>query len=187
MSIDDDFETGKEIWKMSGGGDAPTPTPVVAHNLIFLNNAHGRMSPIYVVKPTAKGDITLDKDSTSNEYIKWSIKRGGAYMQTPLIYGDYLYNLRGNGSLSCFQATTGKLIYKAKLESGGITASGVASDDKLYFSSEKGDIFVVKAGPEFKLLAKNSMNDVCMATPAISKGAIYFRTKDYVIAIANKQ
>ncbi len=178
-----DFETGEEIWKMSGGGDAPTPTPVVAHNLIFLNNAHGRMSPIYVVKPNAKGDITLKNDSLSNEYIQWSIKRGGSYMQTPLIYGDYLYNLRGNGFLSCFNAKTGEQMYKTKLESGGVTASGVASDNKLYFSSEKGEIFVVKAGPEFELLAKNDMKDICMATPAISKGAIYFRTKDYVIAV----
>ncbi|MCP4179156.1 MAG: PQQ-binding-like beta-propeller repeat protein [bacterium] len=178
-----DFNTGKEIWKMSGGGDAPTPTPVVAHNYIFLNNAHGKMSPIYVVKPNAKGDITLENDSLTNEFIQWSIKRGGAYMQTPLIYGDYLYNLRSNGSLTCFHATTGKQMYKAKLESSGITASGVASDNKLYFSSEKGEIFVVKAGPEFKLLAKNEMKDICMATPAISKGAIYFRTKKYVVAV----
>lgn len=74
-----DFETGEEIWKMSGGGDAPTPTPVVAHDLIFLNNAHGRYAPIYVVKPTATGDITLHKDSLTNEHIVWSIKRRGIY------------------------------------------------------------------------------------------------------------
>ena len=182
-----DFESGREIWKMSGGGDAPVPTPVIAHDLIYLNNAHGRYSPIYVVRPGASGDITLDKESTSNEFIVWSIERGGAYMQTPLIYGDYLYNLRGNGSLSCFHATTGELMYKESLGvSGGVTASGVASDGKLYFSSENGKVYVIEAGPAYKRLAVNNMDDICMATPAISKGTLYFRTASYLVAVSGK-
>jgi outer membrane protein assembly factor BamB len=182
-----DFETGQEIWKMSGGGDAPVPTPVVAHDLIFLNNAHGRYSPIYVVKPEASGDITLHEDSTTNDFIVWSIKRGGAYMQTPLIYGEYLYNLRGNGSLSCFHATAGELMYKESLGvSGGVTASGVASDGKLYFTSENGKVYVIAAGPEYKKLAVNEMDDICMATPAIAKGALYFRTANYLIGVSEE-
>jgi outer membrane protein assembly factor BamB len=180
-----DFETGEEIWKMSGGGDAPAPTPVIAHDLIFINNAHGRYSPIYAVRPDASGDITLHKDSTSNEFIAWSIKRGGAYMQTPLIYGDYLYNLRGNGSLTCYHATSGELMYKVNLGvSGGVTASGVVSEAKLYFTAENGEVFVVEAGPEYNLLSKNSMGDLCMATPAISDGILFFRTRSYVVAVS---
>ena len=182
-----DFDTGQEIWKMSGGGDAPVPTPVIAHDLIYLNNAHGRYSPIYVVKPEASGDITLDKDSTTNDFIVWSIKRGGAYMQTPLIYGDYLYNLRGNGSLSCFHASTGELMYKESLGvSGGVTASGIASDGKLYFTSENGKVYVIAAGPAYKQLAVNDMGDICMATPAISKGIVYFRTANYLVAVSSE-
>jgi outer membrane protein assembly factor BamB len=182
-----DFDTGQEIWKMSGGGDAPVPTPVIAHDLIYLNNAHGRYSPIYVVKPEAQGDITLDKDSTTNDFIVWSIKRGGAYMQTPLIYGDYLYNLRGNGSLSSFHASNGELMYKESLGiSGGVTASGIASDGKLYFASENGKVFVIAAGPVYKQLAVNDMDDICMATPAISEETIYFRTARYLIAVSEE-
>jgi outer membrane protein assembly factor BamB len=182
-----DFETGEEIWKMSGGGDAPVPTPVIAHDLIFINNAHGRYSPIYAVRPEARGDITLDRDSTTNEYIVWSIKRGGAYMQTNLIYGDYLYNLRGNGNLTCFEAKNGNEIYKQNLGvRGGVTASGVAADGKLYFTSENGDVFVIAAGPEYRLLSKNSMEDLCMATPGISDGILFFRTKNYLIAVSDQ-
>ncbi|MFC2117725.1 PQQ-binding-like beta-propeller repeat protein [Bacteroidota bacterium] len=182
-----DFETGEVIWKMNGGGDAPAPTPVVYDDLIYINNAHGRFSPIYVVKPTAKGDITLGEKDTTNQHILWSIKRGGAYMQTPLIYKNYLYNMRGNGMLTCFDAKTGEVMYKENLRPGtGISSSGVATDNKLYFTSEKGDVFVIRAGPEFELLAKNPLNDLHMSTPAITKGAIYFRTQHYVIAVAKE-
>jgi len=182
-----DFETGEEIWKMSGGGDVPTPTPVIAYDLIFINNAHGRYSPIYAVKINAKGDITLGENELTNESIVWSIKRGGAYMQTPLIYGDYLYNLRGNGSLSVFKATSGELLYRQSLGSvGGFTASGVAANGLTYWSSERGDVFVVKAGPEFELVARNSMNDILMASPAISEDVMYFRAQKSVIAVGKK-
>lgn len=182
-----DFETGDEIWKMSGGGDAPTPTPVIAHDLVFINNAHGRYAPIYAVKTDAKGDITLGEKETSNNSIVWSIKRGGAYMQSPLIYGDYLYNLRGNGSLSVFQATSGELMYKQSLGSvGGFTASGVAANGMTYFSSERGDVFVVKAGPEYELIARNKMNDILMASPAISEDVIFFRAAKSVIAVGKQ-
>lgn len=182
-----DFETGKEIWKMSGGGDAPTPTPVIAHDLIFINNAHGRFAPVYAVKTDATGDITLGEKETTNEHIVWSIKRGGAYMQTPLIYGDYLYNLRGNGSLSVFKASTGEQVYKESFGSvGGFTASGVAANGMTYFSSERGDVFVVKAGPEYEVIAQNNMNDILMSSPAISGDVIYFRAQKSVIAVGRK-
>ncbi|PKP34155.1 MAG: pyrrolo-quinoline quinone [Bacteroidetes bacterium HGW-Bacteroidetes-17] len=180
-----DFETGKEIWWMQGGGDAPVPTPVFSHNLIFINSAHGKMSPIYAIKPDAIGDITLGEEETSNKYIIWSIKRGGAYMTSPLVYGDYLYNLVNNGLLSCFNARTGELMYKEPLKpGGGISASGIASDGKLFFTSELGDVFVVEAGPVYKLIAKNPLGDICMSTPAISNCTLYFRTQHYVMAVA---
>ncbi len=176
------FETGKEIWRLSNGGDAPAPTPVIANDLIYLNSAHGKYSPIFVVKPDAAGDITLAADSTTNKYILWSVKRGGAYMQTPLIYNGLLYNLQVNGQLTCYNALTGEVKYKENLKEA-FSASGIAADGKLYFSSEEGNIYVIKAGPDFKLLAKNEMKDICMATPAISGNKIFFRTQHYVYAV----
>lgn len=177
-----DFETGKEIWHLSNGGDAPAPTPVIANDLIYLNSAHGKYSPIFIVKPDAIGDITLAADSTKNKYIVWSIKRGGAYMQTPLIYGDYLYNLQVNGQLTCFNALTGEVKYKENLKDA-FTASAIAADGKIYLTSEQGVVYVIQAGKEFKLLAKNAMSDVCMATPSISGNTIFFRTQHSIIAV----
>lgn len=177
-----DFETGKEIWRLGDGGDIPTPTPVIVNDLIYLNSAHGKFSPILAVRPGATGDITLAPDSTKSRYIAWSVKRGGAYMQTPLVYNGYLYNLQVNGQLMCFNALTGEMKYKDSLKEA-FTASGIAADGKLYFSSEDGNIYVIQAGPEFKLLAKNPLKDVCMATPAISGNVLYFRTQHFLMAV----
>lgn len=177
-----EFETGKEIWKLSNGGDIPTPTPVIANDLIYLNSAHGKYSPIFAVRPNALGDITLAPDSTRNQFIAWSVKRGGAYMQTPLVYKGYLYNLQVNGQLTCYDALTGEVKYKESLKEA-FTASGIAANGILYFSSEDGNIYVIQTGPEFKVLAKNPLKDVCMATPAISGNTLYFRTRHYVIAV----
>jgi outer membrane protein assembly factor BamB len=177
-----DAETGKEIWTLSGGGDAPAPTPVIANDLIYLNSAHGKNSPVFVIKPDATGNITLAPDSTKNKYIAWSISKGGAYMQTPLIYEGYLYNLQISGLLTCFDALNGEIKYKENFNTA-FSASGIAAEGKIYFSSEEGNIFVLAAGPVYKLLAKNSMKDICMATPAISGNTIFFRTQHYLIAV----
>jgi len=181
-----DVETGKEIWRLTGGGDIPVPTPVVAHGLAFLTSAHGPMAPLYAIRLTATGDISLKAGASSNASVAWSYPRDGAYMITPVVYGDYLYNAKNNGVLSCYRAQTGERMYQQRLGAGttGFTASPVAGDGKIYFASEDGDIFVVKAGPAFELLATNPMGDVCMASPAVSQGVIYFRTKSQVVAVA---
>lgn len=105
-------------------------------------------------------------------------------MPTNLLYGDYLYNLRMNGYLTCYNATTGEVVYREKLpEARGITASGVCSDGKLYYATEPGDVFVVRAGPDFEILSKNPMDDQIMASPAISGRLIYFRTRQFLVAV----
>ncbi|NQV32280.1 MAG: PQQ-binding-like beta-propeller repeat protein [Phycisphaeraceae bacterium] len=181
-----DIATGREIWRMAGGGDIPVPTPIVAHDLIYITNAHGRMSPVYAVKLSATGDISLKESQSSNEYVAWNHPKGGNYMTTPIAWKEYLYCCSNSGKLSCFNATTGELVYKESLGASSVasSASPVAANGRLYFPGEKGDIYVVKAGPEFKVIAVNKMHETCMATPAISHGTLFFRTRNYLVAVA---
>ena len=137
-----DFKTCQGLWKLSGGGDIPVPPPVFIDNLAFIINALGRMSPIYAIHLDAIGDISPGKKPDVGNYIVWSDDPGGAYMQTPIDYGDYLYSCRDNGVLSCYQADTGERIYEKRLGRGatGFTASPVAANGEIYFTSEVGGI-----------------------------------------------
>ena len=184
-----DLQTGKEIWQMSGGGDCPVPTPIAWNGLIFLMSSHGPRKPIYVVRTDARGDVSLRNGATTNTYVAWSSLRGASYMQTPLVYGDHLFSCHVDGVLTCFDARTGKEKYKERLGTGGegFTASPVASEGKIYFTSEQGSIFVLKPVADFTVLATNKMNEVCMATPAISEDTIFFRTQGHVVAVGEEK
>jgi outer membrane protein assembly factor BamB len=177
-----DFSTGKEVWKISGVGDAPSPTAIVARNLVYINSAHGKWSPIIAIRPDSEGDLTLGDTVASSPQVPWMIKRGGAYMASLLVYGDNLYNMQISGLLSVLDPLTGKMRYRQNLAKA-FSASPVASDGKVYLTAETGEVFVIDNGPEYKLLAQNNMNDPCMATPAITKGIIIFRTQHRLIAI----
>lgn len=183
-----DFETGEEVWRMSGGGDIPIPTPIIGDDLVYFNSAHGKVSPVLAIQKNAKGDITLDEGETSNEYIKWAKLRGGAYMGTMLLYGDNLYNAHWNGRLTCYNALSGEEVYSEKVGKGNsYTASLVAADGVIYVADNDGNVYSVKAGNNYELLETNKLNDVFMSTPAIAKDYLLFKTASGVIAVTKAE
>ena len=95
--------TGKELWKYSGNSEIAIPTPIVGPGFVVITNGYRGVQPIVAIKPGATGDITLKGDETKSEFIAWSMKRGGPYIPTPVIYGDQLYVLQGNGVLHGLQ------------------------------------------------------------------------------------
>ena len=181
-----DLATGKELWRMSGGGDIPVPTPIVHRDFVIITNAHGPAAPIFAVRLAATGDVSLPAGAQTNDAIVWSQQREGAYMQTPIVYRDQLYVCRDNGVLSVYDAATGRRLYQQRLAEGttGFTASAVAGDGKVYYSSEEGSVFVIKAGSAFEQIAKNDIGETLLATPAISEGTIFFRTRTRLVAVA---
>jgi outer membrane protein assembly factor BamB len=183
-----DFKTGKEIWKLSGGGDIPVPTPVVSDGLVYITNAHGPQSPVYAIKDTATGDVSLKDPATSNDAVAWSAPRSGGYMCTPLVYRGLVYIVRYNGVLNVFDAKSGEKKYEARLAgaTSAFTSSPVANDGKVFIASEDGQVFVLEAGPKYQVLAMNEMSTPVLATPAISDGRLLLRTQDQMMAIGRK-
>jgi outer membrane protein assembly factor BamB len=115
--------------------------------------------------------------------IIWDSAQGGSYIATPVVYGDYIYFGNPNGVVRCFASKTGKKIYEERLSpDASVYASLVAADGKIFCASEDGDVYVLKAGPEFQIISRNRLGGPCYATPAISEGVLYFRTTDSLIA-----
>jgi outer membrane protein assembly factor BamB len=183
-----DFATGKELWRLDGGGDIPVPTPIFAHGLVYLTSAHGRLRPMRAIRPEAAGDITHSDPAGTNAAIAWVHTRHGNYMQTPIVVSNWVYACFDNGVLSCFDAKTGKIFFSERLSSiaQGYTASPVSDGRHLYFSGETGKVLVVPVGEKFSVVATNDLGETCMATPAISDGVLLFRTRTKLIAVAGK-
>lgn len=183
-----DPATGKELFELSGNSEVTVGTPVVGHDLVFVTAGYPPIQPIYAIKPTASGDITLAEGKETNDHIAWSKKRGGTYMPTPLVYGDYLYTCSNNGVLTCYDAKTGERMYQQRVagQSNAFSASPIAADGKIYLAGEDGDVFVVKAGPTYELVATNPIGESLMATPAISEGMIFVRSVSHLYGISEK-
>ena len=78
--------TGKELWRLSGNSNTTAPTPIVAHDLIFVASGFSKLQPIYAIRPGARGDISLPEGRYASEYIAWSLKRGGPDLSTPIVF-----------------------------------------------------------------------------------------------------
>jgi outer membrane protein assembly factor BamB len=180
-----DPRTGHELWRLGGSSKITAPTPIFDEGLFIVASGRGPERPIFVVRPGARGDITLAAGTTANASIAWSKTGRGSYMPTPLSYRGQLYVLANNGVFDAYNLKTGEEVYRQRLGTigNGFSASPVAADGKIYLPNEDGDIVVIAAGPEFKQIAVNSMGDLLMATPALSRGVMYVRTARNLFAV----
>lgn len=172
---------GKLLWEFGGMSSLVIPTPFSSEGLLFVTSGYvgDQNRPVYVVKPGARGDITLAKGQTSSDHIAWYMPQAGPYNPTPLVYNGIYYTLLDRGFLTAHEARTGKEVYgKQRIDAaaGAFTASPWAYNGKLFLLSEDGDTYVVQAGRDYKLLGKNTLDEMCMATPAIAGNSLIIRT-----------
>jgi outer membrane protein assembly factor BamB len=180
--------TGRELWSLKPTSRISIPTPFAARDLIYVASGYGRgITPMYAIRPGGSGDISPKEGSSSSDHVAWSTQKGAPYITTPIVYEDYFYVVGYNGVLACYNAETGTRIYEQRLGEGGFfSSSPVAGDGKIYAISEDGEAYVIKAGPKFELLGRNTMGEVCMATPAISNGMLIIRTLSKVVAVTER-
>jgi len=181
---------GKLLWEFGGMSSIAIPTPFAKLGLLYVTSGYvgDQVRPVFAVKPGASGDISLKEGETSNEFVAWYQRQGGPYNPSPLVYKDYYYTLMDFGFLTCRDARTGKEVYgKQRLNAAGaaFTASPWAYNGKIFALSEDGDTYVIQAGPEFKLLGKNSLDEMTLATPAIYRSSLMLRTASKLYRIEN--
>jgi outer membrane protein assembly factor BamB len=153
---------------------------VVGHGLIFC--ASGRAGPTLAIRPGGRGDV-------SDTHVAWKTTRGSPFVPSPVVYGDYLYQLNDMSSIiTCLDARTGETVWQERLgrpRREGISASPVVVDDKLFVTNDDGQTFVLKTGPEFELLHTNDIGARTLASPALVDGIWYIRTSQELIAIGS--
>ncbi len=181
--------TGKELWSLKGTSRQSIPTPFEANGLLYFFSGFHSVGPMFAIRPGGDGDITPAEGENAGPHVSWRTDTGAPEIPTPIVYEDYLYVVSNNGILNCYQAKTGERVYRERMGGvgGAFTASLIAADGRIYLSSEDGEVYVIKAGPTYELLALNSMGEVCLATPAVAPGMLVIRTQHHLFGIGEKK
>jgi outer membrane protein assembly factor BamB len=158
---------GKLLWEIPGMSSITIPTPFSKFGLLFVSSGYvgDDVRPVYAIKPGGE--------------IAWTHRQAGPYNPSPILYGDYYYTLHDRGFFTSHDARTGTEIYdKQRIDpvAGAFTASPWAYNGKIFCLSEEGVTYVIQAGKEFRVLTKNSLDEVALATPAIARGSLLIRT-----------
>ena len=182
---------GELLWSLSPMSSIVIPTPFSTFDLLYVASGYvgDQVRPVYAIKPGANGDISLKPGETSNASVAWSLPQGGPYNPSPIVYGDYYYTLFDRGFFTAHDAKTGKEIYtKVRLDpaAGAFTASPWAYNGKLFAMSEDGVTYVIEAGPQYKLLGRNSLDEFTMASPAIHRDSLIVRTASALYRISGQ-
>ena len=178
-----DPATGKELWRLNGlnprnnSANRTIASPVVTDSLIY---ASSRVRPLVAIRTGGRGDIT-------ESHRVWSTNNGPD-VPTPVTDGKYFYIVNDKGITWCLNANTGETIWgPERIEMGIYSSSPVLADGKIYITSEDGITTVMKAGPNFEILARNNLADYSLSSVAISDGQLFLRTAQHLYCIGKRQ
>jgi outer membrane protein assembly factor BamB len=180
---------GNLLWEFTGMSSITIAVPFSKFGLLYISSGYvgDKHRPVYAIKPGAKGDISLKEGEVCNDHIVWYAPDTAPYNPTPVIYGDQYYVLLDRGFFASYDAKTGKEVYgKQRIDpaAAAFTASPWAYNGKIFCLSEDGDTFVIKAGEDYEVIGKNSLEELCMSTPAIAQGKLLIRTGSKLYCIA---
>jgi outer membrane protein assembly factor BamB len=175
-----DPTTGKELWRHKGLQSNAVNTPVVSNDLVVITSGYPAKIAL-AIRAGGSGDIT------GTPQLVWKYNKGTAYVPSPILYGDYLYLMTGNGSITGLEAKTGKVLYEAARvpKPAAFMASPVAFEDKILLTSEEGDTYVIKAGAKHEVIRTNSLGEPVYASPAIADEKLFIRGEKNLYCITN--
>jgi len=180
---------GKLLWELAVGTTLHTPTPFAHDGILYVSSGYfsDPKRPVFAIRPGASGDISLKPDETANAFVLWSQPTASATYPSAIVVGDQFYTLLDRGFLTAHDARTGKQVYgrqRVAVEAGAFSASPWAYNGKIFLLSEDGDTFVIRAGPEYQMLGRNSLNEMSLASPAVAGGSLFIRTATKLYRIA---
>lgn len=169
--------TGDRIWSIYSQGEGVTPSPVVGGGMIFTSS--GFEAPtIRAIRMGGKGEIT-------KTHIAWEQKKGVPALASPLYVAPYLYTISRDNILHCIEAKTGEIVWLKRLE-GVHSASPVFADGRIYVLSENGVTLVLRPGPKYNEVARNEIDERCLASMAVSQRQFFIRSSQHLYCIGVK-
>lgn len=181
---------GKLLWELKGMTSLHAATPIASGGLLYVSSGYPTdpVRPVYAIRPGASGDITLPQGARTNDYVAWSHPTLAASYPSGLVAGDTYYVLMDRGFLTATLAQTGQEVYgrqRIATDGGMFSASPWAYNGKIFALNEDGTTYVIQAGPEFKVIGKNPLDEFTLATPAIANGSLFMRTATRLYRISN--
>lgn len=171
-----DPKTGTKIWWVDGPTEKVVCTPSIGLGHIFSFGGSPDVRAI-AIKQGGAGDLT-------NTNIVWTIERGMPYVPTPLLNKEYLHIIDDMGIYTCLNPLTGKSL-KTIRKGGNTYSSPVGTSDRIYLFDDTGLCTVIANGPNFEVLAKNSLEELVQTTPAIADNSLYVRSEKHLWRISN--
>jgi len=172
-----DASTGEPLWYVEGSNRFPVPSPSYEDGILYMSRGY-RSGPYMALETGGSGNV-------AETHVAWRVATGAPYVSSVLHYQGLMYMSSGAGIVRCVDGKTGERVWQDRV--GGIfTASPIAADGKIYMLSETGEMVVLEAGREFKVLSLNDIGERSVASPAISSGQIFIRTDDHLICVGEK-
>ena len=183
--------TGEKLWSFDlNPKDAVYPktrnyviaTPVFHNGRIFLavgqepENGEG-VGNIYCIDPAQRGDITQSGRIWRNSGIRRSLS-------TAAIADGLLYIADFTGFLHCLDLHSGKE-YWSYDTLAAVWGSPLVADGKVYLGDEDGDVAVLQAGKELKVISEIYMGSAIYGTPVAANGVLYVMNLHELYAITN--
>jgi outer membrane protein assembly factor BamB len=169
-----DVKTGERIWSIYSQGEGVTPSPVLGEGLIFTSSGFEEPT-IRAIRPGGVGDVT-------ETHIAWEQKKGVPALPSYLYVKPYLYSISRDNILHCLEASSGDIVWLKRLD-GAHSASPVYADGRIYILSEEGMTIVLRPGEKYDEIARNSLNEKCLASMAVSQGQFFIRTAENLYCI----
>ena len=169
-----DPQTGEEIWRVRSGGMNAAALPVFGNGLVYATSAAGGYQ-LFAVRPAGHGDVT-------DTHVAWQFAKNVPTRSSQILLAERLFMISDAGVISCVDAKSGLSIWQKRL-GGAFSASPLVAEGRIYFFGEDGEVPVIAAADEYKLLANNKLGDGFMASPAVYNNSLILRSRSQLYRI----
>lgn len=171
-------KSGTRLWSSEVLGEGKVPSPVIAEGLVFTSGGWGGKETIKAFKLGPQGDL---KESN----LVWEQRKGMPKVPSMVYVKPHLFAITDGGIATCMKAASGEIVWQERV-GGNFSASPIAANGRIYFVGDNGDTTLIEAGPTFKILAKNSLNEKLQASPALAENQLFIRTEKHLFCIGKR-